>query len=100
MLPQHNRKRLLEPITQECVEKATPSKGTKEISHKRHTQGMRGYGHTFVAVENMFVGSSKGCAAGSKHADKESSVGHASQNPNPMRRVSKLEQVRNNLRSM
>lgn len=96
MLPQHNnRKRLLEPVTQACAEEATPLKATVEISHKRHTQGMHGYDRTFVAIEDMFVGSSKNCATGSKYVDKESSAGHASQNPNPRRRVSKLEQVRN-----
>lgn len=97
MLPQRNdRKRLVEPVSQECSEKAAFAKDSMEISHKRQAQGMCGYGQTFVAIEDMVVGSSKGNALGSKHVDKELSNGHASRKAKPRRQVSKLQQVRIN----
>ena len=94
MLPQHNnRKRLLEPATQECVEIAPFLKGSRDVNRKRQAEGMCGYGHTFNAIEDMSMETSKSNASGG-HVDKELSTGQASQNPKPKHKASKLEQVR------
>lgn len=90
MLPQHNnRKRLLEPVTQ-ASEKEAPSNGSRKIMR----QGMRGYGHTYVATRDKSSGTSKGSASQTKHMGKELSAGHDSRNAKPRRQLNTVKQVR------